>query len=213
MRLQKQESEKALRNEELFNEEAMRQQLMESNEAGLVLIVEELRAQLQKQAADIEQQLGDANRSEEVLLEMLDTSEEALWQQTEASEALRLSQANDTDAQRLGLAPEFIFGRRVYKCTMPSPGVGYRTTPQFTDMNKDAHRLQNPECIVADGICQGPDAVFVRCANGGGWLPLFDSQQKSLCFQHLGKEQEVDMNLVRLENVALESQVGSPQTP
>ena len=37
------------------------------------------------------------------------------------------------DKQDNGLTSDFDFGRRVYQCTVPNPGVGYRHTPQFAD--------------------------------------------------------------------------------
>ena len=37
------------------------------------------------------------------------------------------------DKQDNGLTADFDFGRRVYQCTVPNPGVGYRNTPQFAD--------------------------------------------------------------------------------
>ena len=35
--------------------------------------------------------------------------------------------------EQLGLSADFIFGRRVYQCTVSPPGVGYRFSPVFAD--------------------------------------------------------------------------------
>merc|ERR1711957_765525 len=34
-----------------------------------------------------------------------------------------------SNAEQLGLSADFVFGRRVYQCTVSPPGVGYRSSP------------------------------------------------------------------------------------
>jgi len=96
-----------------------------------------------------------------------------------------------------GLGAEFDFGRRVYQCTVEAPGVGYRHTPQFGDKNQDGTGPEAPQVIVADRICQGPSAVFLRCTSGRGWLPVSTPDGTTRVFKHLGKESE--LNLVDFE--------------
>jgi len=114
-------------------------------------------------------------------------------------------------AQMIGLGEEFEFERRVYQCEVAPPGVGYRHTPRFNDKNKDGCGPQAPHCIVADAICQGPNAVFIRCTSGHGWLPLSDAKNSRFCFKHVGKEDETNLETLGLElndpahdNVAVE---------
>lgn len=92
-----------------------------------------------------------------------------------------------------GLSADFDFGRRVFQCVVPNPGVGYRNTPAFPDKNKDGTGPQNPQVVVADRICQGPNAVFIRCTSGKGWLPLSNPDGKQQILKHVGKESETNM--------------------
>jgi len=97
------------------------------------------------------------------------------------------------DLKQLGLKPEvFKFGRRIYQCNIPAPGVGYRNTPEFPDKNPNATGPQHPQVIVADAIVQGPKAAFIRCCSGKGWLPLTDPNGTRICFQHVDEESKVD---------------------
>ena len=96
------------------------------------------------------------------------------------------------DLKTLGLdAANFKFGRRVFQCAIPHPGVAYRNTPSFHDKVPDGKGPKAPQCIIADAMVQGPKSVWVRCASGMGWLPLTDSHHARICFKHLGSEQEV----------------------
>jgi len=92
-----------------------------------------------------------------------------------------------------GLNSDFDFGRRVYQCAVPAPGVGYRHTPQFADKNKDGCGPQYPQVLIADDICQGPSAVFVKCSSGNGWIPLSNPDGKQQILRHIGKESELNM--------------------
>jgi len=93
-----------------------------------------------------------------------------------------------------GLTSDFDFGRRVYQCTVPNPGVGYRHTPQFADKNKDGTGPQDPQVVIADRICQGPSAVFIRCTSGKGWLPISNPDGKQQILKHIGKASEINLD-------------------
>ena len=96
------------------------------------------------------------------------------------------------DLQTLGLdVADFKFGRRVFQCEIPHPGVGYRKSPSFHDKVADGSGPHAPQCIIADAMVQGPKAVWVRCVSGLGWLPLTDSHHVRICFNHLGEEHTV----------------------
>eukprot|EP00658_Telonema_sp_P-2_P070037 TRINITY_DN59671_c0_g1_i1.p1 TRINITY_DN59671_c0_g1~~TRINITY_DN59671_c0_g1_i1.p1 ORF type:complete len:389 (+),score=66.23 TRINITY_DN59671_c0_g1_i1:106-1272(+) len=84
------------------------------------------------------------------------------------------------------------FGRRVYKCTVPPPGVGYRHTPDFANKNTDGCGPTLDQHVIADALCQGPKAVFVRCVSGRGWLPLTDPSGKRRLFEYKGLEEDID---------------------
>eukprot|EP00658_Telonema_sp_P-2_P069507 TRINITY_DN587_c0_g1_i11.p1 TRINITY_DN587_c0_g1~~TRINITY_DN587_c0_g1_i11.p1 ORF type:complete len:287 (+),score=81.22 TRINITY_DN587_c0_g1_i11:173-1033(+) len=104
----------------------------------------------------------------------------------------KLSRCVDND-----LPPEFNFGRRVFQCQIDAPGVGYRNTPSFGDKNKSGTGPCKPQVIITDAICQGPHAVFVREAQveGGppshGWVPLSNPKGDTICFKHLGREEDL----------------------
>jgi len=112
-----------------------------------------------------------------------------------------------------GLGPEFAFGRKVYQCLIDSdksknevhngnPGVGYRFTPVFENKNPDGSGPVYPEIVIADNICQGPHAVFIRDESGRGWLPLAPPPNwkgKSVaCFKLLGDVDDVDLSQYHL---------------
>merc|ERR1712086_935421 len=84
------------------------------------------------------------------------------------------------------------YGFQVYQCQIGSPGVGYRHTPSFADKVPDGTGPQSPDCIIATAMEQGPQAVFVRCSSGRGWLPLTNPSASRICFKHLGEESEID---------------------
>jgi len=115
-----------------------------------------------------------------------------------------------------GLPAEFDFGRRVFQCEIGHPGVGYRNTPQFGDKNRDGTGPVSPQVIIADAICQGPSAIFVREATqpngaaGRGWLPLTDPQGKRTCFAHKGRESDLIAS-GEMKNFELAS--GAAKTP
>merc|ERR1712166_657027 len=106
----------------------------------------------------------------------------------------RLNRQPQLDKQENGLTTDFDFGRRVYQCTVPNPGVGYRNTPQFADKNKDGTGPQDPQVIIADRVCQGPSAVFIRCTSGKGWLPISNPDGKQQILKHIGKESEINLD-------------------
>jgi len=112
------------------------------------------------------------------------------------------------DLAQLGLnAAEFQFGRRVYQCEVPAPGVGYRKTPSFSDKVPDGAGPRKPQVIIADAIVQGPRAAFIRCCSGKGWLPLTDPNGRRICFRHLDQEQYVDFYNLGLELADGEAQL------
>ena len=84
------------------------------------------------------------------------------------------------------------FGFQVYQCQIASPGVGYRHTPSFADKVPDGTGPQSPDCIIATAMEQGPQAVFVKCSSGRGWLPLTNPGGSRICFEHLGEESKID---------------------
>jgi len=92
-----------------------------------------------------------------------------------------------------GLGPEFDFEERVYECLINSPGVGYRNSPKFGDKNKDGTGPVAPQCIVANAICQGKSAVFVRDKRNGLWLPLSSPDGQPL-FKHHDRCDFLDMS-------------------
>eukprot|EP00658_Telonema_sp_P-2_P070557 TRINITY_DN60020_c0_g1_i1.p1 TRINITY_DN60020_c0_g1~~TRINITY_DN60020_c0_g1_i1.p1 ORF type:complete len:461 (-),score=88.44 TRINITY_DN60020_c0_g1_i1:179-1561(-) len=99
-------------------------------------------------------------------------------------------------AEELGLSQNHDFGKRVYQCMVDKTGVGYRRTPQFPDKTNDGFGPCWPECIIANDICQGPQATFVRCASGCGWLPLHTptGSDHKVLFRHLGRVEEVNFD-------------------
>jgi hypothetical protein len=127
--------------------------------------------------------------------------------QANASAPAPVPAANDpigehmqADLRTLGLdAQGFKFGKRVFQCMIPHPGVGYRNTPSFPDKVPDGTGPEAPQCIVADAMVQGPKAVFVRCVTGRGWLPLTDPNGSRICFKHLGETDDVDLSKHGLE--------------
>ena len=114
------------------------------------------------------------------------------------------------DLKSLGLKVEdFKFGRRVYQCEIPAPGLGYRNSPSFPDkVPGDGAGPQMPQVIIADAIVQGPKAAFVRCCSGRGWLPLTDPNGKRICLRHLDME-----NKINFERMGLEIASGEPSIP
>lgn len=98
----------------------------------------------------------------------------------------------------LGLPREFEFGEKVYQCLIPAPGVGYRNTPVFADKNQDGTGPQEPQVVIADCICQGPGAVFVRDARNGLWLPLTSPGGVKKCFHIVGNKKDVDLTKFQL---------------
>merc|ERR1711934_822984 len=97
-----------------------------------------------------------------------------------------------------GLGPEFDFGRRVFECKIDPPGVGYRNTPEFSNKNTDGTGPQAPDLVIADAICQGPRAIFIREAESKLWLPLTDPKGERVCFEHKGRDNEFQYDPARL---------------
>jgi len=76
-----------------------------------------------------------------------------------------------------GLGPEHAFGQRIYRCLVGGEGAGakgiaYRNSPSFDDKDMGGHGPKKPQCIMADRICQGTDAIFIRDIRNKKWLPL-----------------------------------------
>jgi hypothetical protein len=92
------------------------------------------------------------------------------------------------------------FGTRVFQCIQASPGVGYREVPDFTKKIKDGKGPHAPMVVVADAICQGPKAIFIRCTSGHGWLPLVGPSGERFMFKHLGRMEDVDMSKYQLND-------------
>lgn len=91
------------------------------------------------------------------------------------------------------------FGERVFQCVTTDAGVGYRVSPDFGHTVAPASvGVYGPEVVVADAICQGPKAAFIRCTTGRGWLPLTDEAGKITLFKHIGRLQDIDTNQFQL---------------
>jgi len=86
------------------------------------------------------------------------------------------------------------FGDRVFQCVVGAPGVGYRLSPDFGHKAPIPHGVRSPQVLVADAICQGPKAAFIRCSTGRGWLPLTDESGQTTLFKHVGHLKEIDIN-------------------
>ena len=52
-----------------------------------------------------------------------------------------------SNAEQLGLSADFIFGRRVYQCTVSPPGVGYRFSPVFADKVSNGNTCVDRFCL------------------------------------------------------------------
>eukprot|EP00656_Telonema_subtile_P039887 TRINITY_DN44971_c0_g1_i1.p1 TRINITY_DN44971_c0_g1~~TRINITY_DN44971_c0_g1_i1.p1 ORF type:complete len:495 (+),score=84.61 TRINITY_DN44971_c0_g1_i1:159-1643(+) len=93
----------------------------------------------------------------------------------------------------------FDFRERVYTCMVGNPGVAYRNTPKFSDRRLDLTGPKFPETVVATAICQGPDAIFMKCKSGQGWLPLVTPSVtgSKRCFQHRGITGEVTSDRIQ----------------
>jgi hypothetical protein len=98
------------------------------------------------------------------------------------------------------LGPEHAFGERVYECTVGDNGVAYRTTPSFDDKNTDGSGPVAPQLVMADRICQGKRAVFIRDVRNQAWLPL-SSPDGSIgsTFKLLGKKEDVNIKALGLK--------------
>eukprot|EP00658_Telonema_sp_P-2_P006714 TRINITY_DN12536_c0_g1_i2.p1 TRINITY_DN12536_c0_g1~~TRINITY_DN12536_c0_g1_i2.p1 ORF type:complete len:252 (-),score=52.44 TRINITY_DN12536_c0_g1_i2:389-1144(-) len=108
-------------------------------------------------------------------------------QELEAASVVASSQDDE-------LGPECEFGRRVFQCLIDNKGVGYRFSPNFSDKNPDGCGPITPQVIVADKMAHGPHAIFVRCVSGRGWLPLTNQSGQTRCFEHLGREEDVNLS-------------------
>jgi len=111
---------------------------------------------------------------------------------TTATELARLQQLQQSPSKPLakpglGLDESFEFGERVYTCTISKPGVGYRNSPAFGDKNPNGSGPVAGQSIRVDAIVQGPQAVFVRDAVNGLWLPLTDPSGSRQCMAHVGR--------------------------
>jgi len=71
-----------------------------------------------------------------------------------------------------GLGPEHGFGQRIYRCLVGGKGVAYRHSPKFENKDGGGHGPIKPQCVLADRICQGARAIFIRDARTKSWLPL-----------------------------------------
>merc|ERR1711865_432133 len=60
--------------------------------------------------------------------------------------------------------------------------------------NIDGCGPQDPEVIIADRLCQGPAAVFVRDKATKSWLPLAHPNGSARCFAHKGLVETTDMS-------------------
>eukprot|EP00658_Telonema_sp_P-2_P024221 TRINITY_DN19727_c0_g2_i2.p1 TRINITY_DN19727_c0_g2~~TRINITY_DN19727_c0_g2_i2.p1 ORF type:complete len:659 (+),score=291.54 TRINITY_DN19727_c0_g2_i2:130-2106(+) len=102
------------------------------------------------------------------------------------------SGGNSSASADSGLDAKFDFGDRIYKCLIKSPGVGYRNSPDFKDKDKDGTGPVLGQHIAADAICQGPAAIFIRDSRNRKWLPLSNPKGDTLCFKHVGREDQIE---------------------
>merc|ERR1711865_994379 len=133
----------------------------------------------------------DNTASEDAIRKELEALKASNAQLNTEIQALKRDKGSIVAKSDNGLGVEFDFGRRYYQCKIGAPGVGYRNTPSFKDKNADGTGPQAPQYIIADAVCQGPRAVFVRDSRNGLWVPLTDPTGKTVCFSHLGKEGQV----------------------
>lgn len=95
-----------------------------------------------------------------------------------------------------GLGANFFAVTRTYACHVPSPGIAYRLMPSFQAKSEQLGTgPMEGQCIKADRICQGPRGVFVRDAEGHGWVPTFDPAGTQAFFTVLSPEQAEAQNL------------------
>jgi len=110
--------------------------------------------------------------------------------------------ANDRRAgieQNFGLGPEYAFGERLYQCKIEAPGIAYRHVPSYASKNTTGCGPVFPEHVIADRICQGARAVFVRDVRTKEWLPLSapdDDARQTL--QHKGRKEANDLSKITM---------------
>jgi len=126
--------------------------------------------------------------------------EEDNFQLTRRVAALEYELEQLTQVSPAGQRPEGFseFGERVFQCVTMDAGVAYRVSPDFGHSAPVGIGVHGPEVVVADAICQGAKAAFIRCNTGRGWLPLTDEEGKITLFKHIGRLQEVDINQYQL---------------
>ena len=90
-----------------------------------------------------------------------------------------------------GVVPQ----EQVYQCIFP---VGYRCSPKNADTNDAAVGPVPSEVVIGTCIAQGPEAIFIQCSSGCGWLPYSDPSGSRILFKYLGKKSELDMRQYKL---------------
>eukprot|EP00658_Telonema_sp_P-2_P082439 TRINITY_DN8716_c0_g1_i3.p1 TRINITY_DN8716_c0_g1~~TRINITY_DN8716_c0_g1_i3.p1 ORF type:complete len:312 (-),score=88.40 TRINITY_DN8716_c0_g1_i3:44-979(-) len=78
------------------------------------------------------------------------------------------------------------FGERRYEVVAPAPGIEYRHSPDFADLNQGEAGPGQGDIVVAIGMSQGPRAVFIKCKSGHGWLPIMSPEGVEL-LEHKGR--------------------------
>ena len=88
---------------------------------------------------------------------------------------------------------DHLYFEHVYQCLASAPGVAYRCSPNFADKNSATIGPAAPAVVIATNIIQGPEAMFLQCSSGCGWLPFSDASGNRMHFKHLGKKEDLDM--------------------
>jgi len=102
---------------------------------------------------------------------------------------------------------------QVFECNTPSPGVGYRHSPDFADKDKNKDN-RGPRCTEEDGtpiqrcvigtefVKSKEGVTFMKCSSDRGWLPLHTPKGTLILFNHLGAEGQVDTSNMRFKSSA-----------
>lgn len=143
------------------------------------------RTEFQRQLAEKSRALEVANHATSVLQDTLTAHKkqcaDLATENADLKEQLKKGSLSD-----LGLDSSFDFGKRVYQVMIGDYGIGWRNTPKFDDKSARTDGPIFPNCIVADGMVQGPNAAFVHEVNGKGWLPLVNKDGSVVCLKHEG---------------------------
>ena len=114
-----------------------------------------------------------------------------ILEEQEESDEEYLPLSRPTSYVEIDVAPEQ--DEQVYQCLLPSPGVGYRRSPNFADTNAAALGPTAPDVVIGTRVVQGAEGLFIQCCSGAGWLPLRDAAGHKMLFKHLGAKVDLDI--------------------